>query len=114
MSGHAETIDHRLSELCQVVDPAARRALVTAHPELLDGKLVQKLSELVRQHLRINLTHAQSAAEAALTIANELGDAESMGRATRAKANTLWPKGQCKAAVELLEKAVEHFRRASC
>ncbi|MBI4907486.1 MAG: CHAT domain-containing protein [Acidobacteria bacterium] len=105
------TIELRLSELC-TADSVRRHVLVAQYPELVDRKHVDQLAESVRQHIRVDLTLAQGAAEAALTIANALGDAESLGRATRAKANTLWPKGQCRPAVELLEKAITHFELA--
>lgn len=101
-----------LTELCTMADAEHRKAFVAKHPELLDCKLVQELAETVRLQIRVDLAQAQSAAEAAMTIADALGDEECLGRAARAKANTLWPKGQCRPAVELLERAVGHFTLA--
>ena len=44
-----DVLEDQLSALCRTSDPVQRQELVAKHPELLDGKLVQRLAESVRQ-----------------------------------------------------------------
>ena len=60
----------------------------------------------------MDVEEALGLAEAAIAIASRLSDGVSLGRSFRAKANALWFKGNCKAAVELFERAVTEFEVA--
>jgi CHAT domain-containing protein/tetratricopeptide (TPR) repeat protein len=104
--------DALLGNLCSLDDCASRQQYVECHPELLTVQVVRSLAESVRQRIRVDLADAQRIADAALTIGEVLGDRASLGLALRAKANTLWPRGQCKPATDLLERAIRLFHEA--
>ena len=99
-------------ELGRCLDAAALKACLTRRPEFLQAAVVEELAEAVRQQVRVDVEGALRLAEAALVISNEIGDAGSLGRGSRAKANALWFKGDLRAAVDLFEKAVTHFESA--
>jgi tetratricopeptide (TPR) repeat protein len=73
---------------------------------------VERLTETVRERVRVDVREALQIAERALTIAESLDDDQSLARALRAKANALWFQGQCRPAVVLLEKAEQLFEEA--
>ncbi len=115
MSSPAESdprIATALAELGSVRNKDALRAWLERWPEVVRPSVVERLSELVRQRVRVDVEEAMWLAEAASAIAVALRDAESLGRGYRAKANALWFQGDCKSAVELFEAAVSHFEQA--
>src|SRR5207302_10538917 len=69
-----------------------------------------KLAELAREKVRVNARESLRVAEAALAVADQIGDEESQARGLRAKANALWFLNQNQAAVELYEQAIAHFQ----
>ncbi len=71
-----------------------------------------ELTEQVREQVRVDVQQALRMADAVLTIANQLNDNQGLARAKRAKANTLYAKGEYAAAVDLHEQAVALFDAA--
>lgn len=101
-----------VSELCQHQDEVALKDSLKRWVELLSPAAVEQLTEAVRLRVRVDVDEALRLADAALAIARELSNAESLGRGFRAKANALWFKGNLQGAVELFETAIIHFERA--
>src|SRR6266545_3927998 len=83
-----------LSLLTELEGPEERRKFLALHPELVSAEVVEKLTEDARQLLQTDLDSALRKSDGALAIAEEIGDAESMARALRARANALRFKGQ--------------------
>jgi CHAT domain-containing protein len=101
----------QLAELSRL--PAAElNTWLDRDPELANGGVVEQLGEAVRLLVRVDPDEALRFAEAALTIAARSHDCAQLGRATRAKANSLWYKGHLEESVKLFQLAVEHFETA--
>ncbi|HZU32172.1 MAG TPA: tetratricopeptide repeat protein, partial [Candidatus Angelobacter sp.] len=79
---------------------------------LLSPSIVEQLDEAVRVLLRTDLKKAESLAEAAMAIAEKLGDKTSLAYASRAKANAFWFLGKNLQASEMNEKAIAFFEEA--
>jgi len=79
---------------------------------LLSPSVVKQLDDAVAALIRVDLKKANKLAEAAVTIADTLGDTESQAHALRAKANALWFLGDNRQASELHARAVALFERA--
>jgi tetratricopeptide (TPR) repeat protein len=101
-----------LAELCASDTEASRRAFIEAHPEVVNPEAVEALAAESRQQLRTDLRKALRASEAALTIAEKVGDPSSRGYAVRSVANVLWFRGDYSTAAELLDEAVKLFEQA--
>ena len=99
----------QLGELCDLANDELRRKHLRKYPELLVSENVERLAEMVRQSVRVDVTRAVGAGDSAVLIAEALKDDESMARALRAKGNALWFQGQCRPASELLAGAVQLF-----
>jgi tetratricopeptide (TPR) repeat protein len=91
----------------------ARDEFLARRPDLVTPAVVEELAELVRKRVRVDVEEALALADAALGIAERLGDPGSLGRALRAKANALWFQGDCRASVELSGAAISHFEQAA-
>ena len=104
--------DQAIAELGSCPDEAGLNACLANRPEFIQPSVVQALGETVRQRVRVDTDEAVRLADAALAIAGRLGQPESLGRASRAKANAFWYKGQYKSAVEFFLRAVAHFEEA--
>jgi CHAT domain-containing protein len=98
-----------LEELAAFDDEAGRADFLAQHPRLLGPEVVAELTELVREQVRVDLQQALRIADAALGIANQLGDNLALAKAMRAKANTFYAKGEYAAAVDLHQQAVALF-----
>jgi CHAT domain-containing protein len=98
-----------LEELAAFDDEAGRAAFLAQHPRLLGPEVVAELTELVREQVRVDLQQALRIADAALGIANQLGDNLALAKAMRAKANTFYAKGEYASAVDLHQQAVALF-----
>ncbi len=105
-----ESICGVLSQLSGEADLAG---FLDATPHLVDIQTVKELAEAVRSAMRVDVRRALHLAEAALLIARKLGTDEALAFSMRAKANVLWPAGECKAAVELFENAAVLFERTN-
>jgi len=95
--------------LAALPDDASRTIFFIRHPELLSPSFVTQLVETVRTMVKVDLNKARALADAAVTVANRLGDKESTAFALRAKANTFWSLGQNKQASELHAEAIQLF-----
>lgn len=95
--------------LAALRDDASRTKFFVRHPRLLSPSFVAQLVETVRVLVKVDLKKACSLADAAVTVADKLGDKESKAFALRAKANTFWSLGQNKQAAELHAQAVRLF-----
>ena len=111
MSAAEKDIDQldSLPSLCSLSEPAGRRAYLEWHPQLVTPETVAHLVNTARRLLRVDVEDSLRKAEAALSIADLLGSQESMAHALRAKANSLWFKGECRRAVGMLERAARLF-----
>src|SRR5215470_13067820 len=101
-----------LDRLAALSDDAGRIKFLARRPRLLTPAFVARLDEAVGSLLRVDLKKAGGLADAAVTIANKLGDKESKALALRAKANALWSVGQNKQASEFHGQAVQLFGEA--
>jgi len=79
---------------------------------LLSPSVVEQLDDAVVTLVRVDLKKAQKLAEAAVTIADRLGDTKSQAHALRAKANALSYLGDNRQASMLHERAVALFEKA--
>ncbi len=93
----------------ELSDEAARRAFLSRNPGLLKPEVVTELADQAREKVRVDVRQALSLADAALTIATDLDNKESLARALRAKANVLYAQGKHAAAAVLHEQAVAWF-----
>ncbi|MBV9268319.1 MAG: tetratricopeptide repeat protein, partial [Acidobacteriaceae bacterium] len=96
----------------RIPDEEGRGAFLREHPSLLTAGTVEQLAEAVRTEVRVDLQKACRLAELAVWIAAELKDDEALGRALRAKANTVWFMGDCRSAVDLFDQAAALLERA--
>ncbi len=101
-----------LERLAAVSDDAGRIKFLARRPRLFTPAFVARLDEAVTTLLRVDLKKAGGLADAAVTIANQLGDRESKAFALRAKANALWSVGQNRQASELHGQAIKLFGEA--
>jgi CHAT domain-containing protein len=98
-----------IAELLRLPDVASRKEFLRHHPSLLGPDIVQKLSESVRDKVRINLKEALRTAEAAHQIARAIRDRGAIARSLRAKANALHFLGHNKQAARLHLQAAALF-----
>ena len=103
------TKQYLLTKLADLSDEKSRADYLSRHRSLLRAEVVTELTELVREQVRIDVTHALRLADAALTIASQIQDKAALARAQRAKANALYAKGEHSAAVDLHQQAVALF-----
>ena len=95
-----------------MVDGADRTEFLHHHRQLLDTHVVDELADAVRAAVRVDIPKASILAEAAVAIAGELGQDETLARAFRSKANAAWFKGDCRHAVGLFQTAAQLFEQA--
>ena len=81
------------------------------HPELRSSATVTQLAEAARSRVRVNAREALPLAEAALALAEEIGDAESTALGLRAKANVLWFLNRNPEAIDLYSRASSLFHQ---
>jgi CHAT domain-containing protein/tetratricopeptide (TPR) repeat protein len=103
-----KSYDEALDRLAALPDEASRLKFLSRR-RLLSPIFVARLDEAVSALIRIDLKKAGGLAEAAITIADKLGDRESKAFALRAKANALWSLGQNKQASEFHAQAIQLF-----
>src|SRR5215472_16137602 len=98
-----------IDRLAALPDAASRTKFLIRHPRLFSASFVAKLVETVRILVKVDLKKACALADAAVTVANRLGDKESKAFALRAQANASWSLGQNKHASELHAQAIQLF-----
>jgi tetratricopeptide (TPR) repeat protein len=109
MAAKNRSYDEVLERLAALPDDASRAKFLARSPRLFSPAFVARLDEAVGSLVRVDLKKAGGVADAAVTIANKLGDKESKAFALRAKANALWSLGQNKQAAELHAQAIHLF-----
>jgi CHAT domain-containing protein len=90
-------------------DETRRAAFLSRNHSLLRSELVTKLTDQVREQVRVDVQRALRLADAALGIAHKLDDEGTLARALRAKANALYAKGEHASAVDFHEQAAALF-----
>jgi CHAT domain-containing protein len=101
--------EHLLKQLTALTNEGDRRKFLVRHRTLVRPEIVSDIADKVREHVRVDVAQAFQLANAALVIAEQLGDKESMAKALRAKANTLYAQGENARAVDLHQQAVTLF-----
>jgi CHAT domain-containing protein len=89
---------------------AASRIKFLSRRRMLSPSTVKRLDAAVSIQVRVDLHKARELAEAAISVANELGDKESQAYALRSKGNALWFLGQNRSAAELHGQAIDLFQ----
>jgi len=102
-------IQKRVFDRLAQLSTAPLRVRFVSRLHLLSPATVEHLDEAVRNLVRTDLKKAGELAEAALAIADALGDKESQAFALRAKANALWFLGQHIAASDMNARAIQLF-----
>jgi len=97
------------SQLGQIESESARRKFLSRHKSLARPEVVNQLSDLVLEKIRVNTREALHLADAALLIARKLRRKESLAAGLRSKANALYASGQNRAAVEHHEQAIKIY-----
>ena len=98
-----------LLKLAALRDAPGREEFLARHRRLLSRSVVTRLTEMVREHVRVDVQQALLLAETAVAVAQKIGDRESLAHSLRAKANALYVLGQNKSAVEHHNQALELF-----
>ena len=101
--------DEIIDRLAVLHDHTSRTEFFARHPCVLSSSFVTSLDNAVGVCIRIDLKKAGNLADAAVAIADKLGDKESKAFALRAKANALWSTGQNRQASELHRRAIRLF-----
>jgi CHAT domain-containing protein len=101
-----------LQRLLGLRDDAERRLLVTQYPSIEWSTIVDTLAEQVWQEVRVDPPRAQALAEAAISIAEAIGNPLSLGKSYRAKANALYATDQHAAAIQAHQRAAHEFEKA--
>ncbi len=101
-----------LQELSELPNEAARRQFLAGHQQLLSPEVVEQIAEAVHAQVRINADVALALADAAVMIAGELHNPQSLGRSLRAKANALFTLGKNREAIELHEQALRSYEES--
>src|SRR6267143_1441036 len=97
--------DTLMAELGQLSTEPARRKFRAQHKKLIRQEIVEQLSQLVVQKVRISTQEALYLAEAAVLIAKRLRRKEALALGLRAKANALYSSGDNRAAIEHHQQA---------
>ena len=98
-----------LEQLGTLDNSAQRKDFINRNRALLGRDFVTKITEEVWRRVRVDTQVARRFADAAVEIAQQLGDPEAQAQSLRAKANTLYCVGEYALAVELHERAVAIF-----
>lgn len=104
---HQERVFEQLAALSS---EANRVKFLSTRRRLLSAATVERLDEAVSALVRVDLRKARRLAEAAVTIANRLGQKEPQAYALRAKANALWFLGRNQQASKLHARAIQLFQ----
>src|SRR5260370_1378935 len=97
------------SKLGLIESESARRKFLSRHKSLARIEVVNQLSDLVLEKIRVDTRQALHLADAALLIARKLRRKEALAAGLRTKANALYASGQNRAAVEHHEEATKIY-----
>jgi len=107
-----ENQEEALFDRLAALPTAASRIKFLSLRHMLSPAIVERLDAAVSTQVRVDLHKARELAEAAISIADRLGDKESQAYALRSKGNALWFLGQNQSASELHCRAVALFQEA--
>lgn len=111
MAAQATAEDKVFDRLAALRDEASQLRFLSGRG-LVSRSTVEQLDTAVGLLVRVDLKKAQNLAQAAMSVANQLGDDESRAYASRAMANSLWFLGENRKASELHAQAAQLFREA--
>lgn len=100
-----------VEQLFALNDAESRRELVAKHLGIVWSDVVKSLTERVWQEVRVDPHRADRIADAALDVAQQIGDEPSLARAFRAKANALYTLDRHQAAIDHHERAATYFEK---
>ena len=109
MTGFSAADQALLEKLQALPDDHRRAAFLSRHRRLLRADLVVRLTDQVREQVRVNVQQALRLADATLSMARKLDDKSALARSLRAKANALYAHGEHAEAVNLHEQAAGLF-----
>ncbi len=99
-------------EFALLSNKEVRRKFLAGHESLSQPDAVRQTADWVREEIRVDIPRALLMADAALFIAESLGDQESLAFAKRAKANVLYAKNEYADAVAMHDQAASLFEAA--
>ena len=105
-------IDAVTERLLAAPDSSGRKELVARNPAVAWSDIVSSLTERVWREVRADTHLAERLADAAIDVAEVLGDPLSLAKSLRAKANTKYALDQHATAIELHQRAVTLFDQA--
>ena len=103
--------DALIEKLLVLSDAPSRKGLVAQHPLAGWNEIVRILTERVWQEVRIDTHQAERSAQAALEVAEAVGDPTSLAMSLRAKANALYALDHHTEAIQFHEQAVTLFEQ---
>ena len=103
--------DALIEKLLVLSDAPSRKGLVAQHPLAAWNEIVRILTERVWQEVRIDTHQAERSAQAALEVAEAVGDPTSLAMSLRAKANALYALDHHTEAIQFHEQAVTLFEQ---
>jgi len=104
-------VDALIERLLRLEDASSRKQLVAQQGQLPWEEVVRTLTERVWQEVRVDTHQAERSADAAIQVAEVLGDATSLAKSLRAKANALYALDHHAAAIQFHEQAVALFEQ---
>ena len=104
-------VDALIERLLKLEDASSRKQLVAQQGQLPWEEVVRTLTERVWQEVRVDTHQAERSADAAIQVAEVLGDATSLAKSLRAKANALYALDHHAAAIQFHEQAVALFEQ---
>ena len=107
-----ENQEEALFDRLAALPSAASRIKFLSMRRMLSPSIVRQLDAAVSVQVRVDLHKARELAEAAISIADKLGDKESQAYAQRSKGNALWFLGQNRSATEFHGRAIALFQEA--
>jgi len=103
--------DALIEKLLALDDAPSRKRLVAQHPLAVWNEIVRILTERVWQEVRVDTHQAERSAQAAMEVAEAVGDRASLAMSLRAKANALYALDHHAEAIQLHEQAVALFEQ---
>jgi CHAT domain-containing protein len=101
--------DALIERLLALDDAPSRARLVIQNPAIAWDEIVKTLTEKVWQEVRIDTHRANRISDAALDVAQVLGNPESLARSLRAKANAMYALDEHSEAIHFHEQAIALF-----
>ena len=100
-----------LRELAGAADAECRSELLQRHRSELSSDFAIHLSDVARERVRVNTLEALSLSEAAIEIAEIIGEERPLAYAVRSKANALYAMGHYRESIELHNQAISVWEK---